>query len=125
MTQQQGIQNKLGAKSVETYASKHGAQDQNGRIVFPSWEALRAFYKNLVTDIVNDFVAISDEQDAASDPNVVTDIEPKASSVSDQYYGPAMDEAIGILHSQGYEYKMTENGLAWVLTPRTETSLVQ
>lgn len=125
MEQQPVHNDKLGTKSVESYAIKHGAQDQNGRIVFPSWESLRSFYKNLVTDIVNDFVSMSDEQAAALDPSVVTDIEPKASSASDQYYGPAMDQAIGILHSQGYEYKMTENGLAWVLTPRTEAALVQ
>jgi hypothetical protein len=120
---QQGI--KLGNKSIETYASKHGAVDQNGKVVFPSWENLRSLYKNLVTDIVNDFVAMSDQQDEAADPSVVTDIEPKPSTPSDQYYGPAMDAAIGILHSQGYEYQMTENGLAWVVTTPKENTLVQ
>jgi hypothetical protein len=112
---------KLGNKSVETYASKHGAQDQDGKVVFPSWGHLRTFYKNLVTDIVNDFITISDED--AQDTSIVTDIEAKPSSPPDQYYGPAMDEAVEILHSQGYEYQMTENGLAWVLTKKENTQV--
>lgn len=105
----------LGKKSVGDYATKAGATNTNqGGVLFPSFDSLTAFYKNIVTDIVQDFVALEEAADAEYDTSTPTDVEPKPSTASNPYHGPAIDEAVGILHNLGYTYKMTETGLGWV-----------
>ena len=113
-------------KSVSDYANKAGAVTQNGgSVVFPAWENLTTFYKLIVTDVINDFVALQEHEESQNDPSVITDVEPKPSTATNPYHGPAIDDAVGILHNLGYTYQMTENGLAWVRSPNLDTTLVQ